>query len=365
MSDIARRTAAFCRRFELEAPILLAPMAGVPSLALSIAVAEAGGLGACGVMLMSPAEITAWAESVRARVREAFQLNTWIPDPPPKRDAAHEASVRAFLAAWGGAVPAEAGDACPPDFAPQCEAMLAAAPRVVSSVMGLFPTAFVARLKTRGIAWFANVSTVAEARAAEAAGADVVVAQGMEAGGHRACFEASAAEHRQVGLVALLPAVADAVRVPVVAAGGIAEPRAVAAAFVLGASAVQIGTAFLRCPEAQIPPAWAEALAHTAPEDTRLSRVFSGRAGRSIATEFVRAATAPGAPEPAPYPVHRGLTAAMRQAALAANDVQRMQAWAGQAAALARAAPAAEVVRELWHGAQGLLRAVQPSGATM
>jgi nitronate monooxygenase len=243
--------------------------------------------------------------------------------------------------------------------------MRAAAPRVVSSVMGLFPAAFVARLKTRGIAWFANVSTVAEARAAEAAGADVVVAQGMEAGGHRACFEASAAEHRQVGLVALLPAVADAVRVPVVAAGGIAEPRAVAAAFVLGASAVQIGTAFLRCPEAQIPPAWAEALAHTAPEDTRLSRVFSGRAGRSIATEFVRAATAPGAPEPAPYPVHRGLTAAMRQAALAANDVQRMQAWAGQAAALARAAPAAEVVRELWHGAQGLLGAVQPSGAAM
>ena len=211
------------------------------------------------------------------------------------------------------------------------------------------------RLKQRGIAWFANISTVAEARAAEHAGADVIVAQGAEAGGHRGCFDAADAERQQVGLFSLLPAVADAVKIPVVATGGIADARAVAAALMLGASAAQVGTAFLVCPEAKIHPAWAQALRTAAPEDTMVSRVFSGRAGRSLATEYVRAATAPDAPLPAAYPVQRGLTAAMRSDAQQKGDVQRMQAWAGQSAGLAKAEPAAEVVRKLWEGAQELL----------
>jgi nitronate monooxygenase len=203
--------------------------------------------------------------------------------------------------------------------------------------------------------WFANVSTVAEALAAEAAGADVIVAQGAEAGGHRGSFDAASAEREMVGLFALLPAVVDAVRVPVVATGGIADGRGAAAALVLGASAAQVGTAFLRCPEAGIPAAWADALAHTAPEHTMVSRVFSGRAGRSIATDYVRAATAADAPTPAPYPVQRGLTAPMRTAAAARGDVQRMQAWAGQSAALGSVRPAAELVRALWDDARALL----------
>lgn len=267
----------------------------------------------------------------------------------------HESRIRDFLAGWGPPVPANAGDATPPDFSAQCEALLVVSPPIVSSVMGLYPADFVMQLKQRGIAWFANISTVAEARAAEAAGADVIVAQGMEAGGHRACFDAPEAERRQVGLFALLPAVVDAVKVPVVATGGIADSRGIAAAFVLGAAAVQIGTAFLLCPEAKIAPAWANALAVAAPEDTVVSRVFSGRAGRSLATSYVHAATAPEAPAPAPYPVQRGLTAAMRAEAQRTGDVQRMQAWAGQSARLARAEPAAEMVRRLWQGAQALL----------
>ena len=221
--------------------------------------------------------------------------------------------------------------------------------------MGLYPANFVTQLKARGIAWFANVSTVAEAKAAEAAGADVIVAQGMEAGGHRGCFDAPLAEMQQVGLFALLPAVVDAVRLPVVATGGIADPRGIAAALTLGASAVQIGTGFLRCPEAKIHPAWAQALAQTPPEGTMLTRAFSGRAGRSIATQYVRAAAGATAPDPAPYPVQRGLTAAMRQAAQQKGDVQRMQAWAGQSSGMARADPAAEVLEYLWRGAQQLL----------
>ena len=355
MSDIRNRSAAFCDRHRLRVPILLAPMAGACPPSLSIAVANAGGLGACGALLMQPAEIAAWVAEMRAHSTGAFQLNLWIPDPQPVRDADHEARVRAFLATWGPPVPPEAADARPADFAAQFEAVCASKPPIVSSVMGLYPPDFVTQLKARGIAWFANVSTIAESKAAEAAGADAVVVQGMEAGGHRGCFDARVAEMQQVGLFALLPAVVDAVRLPVVATGGIADPRGVAAAFTLGASAVQIGTGFLRCPEAKIHPAWAQALAQTPPEGTMLTRAFSGRAGRSIATQYVRAAADASAPNPAPYPVQRGLTAAMRQAAQQSGDVQRMQAWAGQSAAMARAEPAAYVVANLWRGAQQLL----------
>ena len=355
MKETLKRAHAFCERFGLRVPVLLAPMAGVSAPSLSIAVINAGGLGACGALLMKPSEIHAWADEIRASTSGPFQINLWIPDSPPKRDAAQEARVREFLAQWGPPVPAEAGDATPPDFASQCDALLEAAPPIVSSVMGLYPAEFVRRAKDRGITWFANVSTVAEARAAEGAGADVIVVQGMEAGGHRGCFDAAEAERKMVGLFSFVPEVVDAVKVPVVATGGIADERGVAAALALGASAAQVGTAFLVCPEAKIHPAWAAALSDTAPEDTVMSRVFSGRAGRSIVTQYVRAATGPGAPSPAAYPVQRGLTAAMRADAQKTGDVQRMQLWAGQSAGLARKEPAGDVVRRLWEGAQKIL----------
>ncbi len=350
--QIEQRLDAFRQRFGIELPILLAPMAGACPPALSIAVANAGGLGACGALLLKPDAITAWAREVRANSNGAFQMNLWVPDPAPARDAAREAALAGFLGAWGPTVPPGAGDAAPPDFAAQCEAILAAAPPIISSVMGLYPPDFIARLRSAGIAWWANVSTLAEARAAEAAGADAVVAQGAEAGGHRGCFEADQAEAGMVGGMALIPALADALSIPVIATGGIADARGVAAALMLGASAAQIGTGFLRCPEAAIAPAWADALSRTPPEGTAVSRAFSGRAGRSIATDYVRAATAPDAPAPAPYPVQRGLTQAMRDDATRAGDVQRMQAWAGQSAMLARAVPAADLTRALWAGAR-------------
>jgi nitronate monooxygenase len=349
------RAEAFCKRFGVKLPILLAPMAGVSPPSLSIAMMNAGSLGACGALLMQPNEIAAWADEVRTKGDGPFQLNLWIPDPPPRRDPAHEDRLRSFLERFGPAVAANAGDATLPDFSAQCEALLAAKPPIVSSVMGLYPPAFVAKLKSAGIAWVANVSTVAEARAAEDAGADVVTVQGMEAGGHRGCFDASQGERQMVGLFALIPAVVDAVKVPVVATGGIGDARGVAAALLLGASAAQIGTALLRTPEAKLAPAWADALAHTAPEDTMLTRAFSGRAARSIATRYARAAAAPEAPLPAPYPVQRGLTVAMRRDAERANDVERMQAWAGQSARLARAEPAGKIVQEMWTETRALL----------
>lgn len=351
------RADAFCGAFGLRLPILLAPMAGACPVSLSVAVADAGGLGACGALLMSPDAIRAWVTQMRAGSNGCFQINLWIPDPPPVRDAVAEARVRTFLGQWGPDVPA---DTLPArlDFAAQCDAILDAGPAVVSSIMGLYPPEVVARMKDKGIRWIANATTVAEARAAEAAGADAIVAQGMEAGGHRGAFEAGKAEQGLVGLFALLPAIVDAVRVPVIAAGGIADARGIAAALLLGASAVQIGTGLLRTPEAAIAPAWADALGRAQPEDTVATRAFSGRLGRSLATRYVLAANAPDAPPPAPYPVQRALTQAMRDTATKANDIDRIQAWAGQAARLALAEPAGAVVQRLWQGAQGLLDGV-------
>ena len=354
--SVLARTETFCKRFGIQIPILLAPMAGASAPSLSIAVIDAGGMGSCGALLMKPDEIAAWVREVRSAASGPFQLNLWIPDPSPARDPDHEAAVRAFLATWGPEVAADAADARPPDFAAQCTALLDARPAAISSVMGVYPEAFVARMKEHGIPWFATATTVAEARRAEAAGADVIVAQGMEAGGHRGAFDPSYAERALVGLISLVPAIVDAVRVPVVATGGIADGRGVAAALALGASAVAIGTAFLRSPEAKIPVAWADAIGETAPEETLLTRAFSGRPGRSIATTYVRAAMAEHAPRPAPYPVQRGLTAAMRATAAKEGDVQRMQAWAGQSSALARAEPARDLARRVWQEARALVR---------
>ena len=345
------RAQAFCERFGLRVPILLAPMAGACPPGLSVAVAKAGGMGAGGCTLMDPAAIGAWAGAVRAGSNGAFQLNLWIPDPPPLRDPAAEAAVRDFLAQWGPPVPPEAGDATPPDFAAQCEALLRAGPAVVSSIMGVYPEEFVARLKQQGIAWFCCVTSLDEAAQAIAAGADCLVVQGMEAGGHRGSFDPAAAERQADTLLTLLPRVADMTDLPLVATGGIADGRGMAAALALGASAVQIGTGFLRSPEAELHPAWSAAMADPS-LGTLQTRAFSGRLGRSLATDYALAAAGRTT---APYPVQRGLTAAMRAAAGREADVQRMQAWAGQAASLARAEPAQDIVTRVWTEAQALL----------
>jgi nitronate monooxygenase len=341
------RAKEFADRLGLRVPILLAPMAGACPPSLSIAVANAGGLGACGALMMTPNEIQSWAAEFRQQSQGHFQMNLWIPDAPPIRDFEREKRQREFLAKWGPPVAAEAGDAKLPEFELQCEALLRAKPKAISSIMGIYPPAFVSELKSRGILWFAVVTTVTEARAAEQAGADVIVAQGAEAGGHRGAFRAEEAERQMVGLMALVPQVVDAVRVPVVATGGIADARGVAAALMLGASGVQIGTSFLRSPEAKMPAAYVDALSHAEANGTTITRAFSGRPGRSTINAYVRAAMEPDAPAPAPYPVQRGLTRAMRDAAAKAGDVDRMQIWAGQSAKLARSEPAAAIVAQL------------------
>jgi nitronate monooxygenase len=189
----------------------MTPMASACPASLAIAIANAGGLGGCGALMMQPEAIKKWAADMRAGSNGGFQFNLWIPDPPPRRDAAAEAAIRDFLAQWGPPVLPQAGNLNLPDFEAQCDAMLEAGPAIVSSIMGIYPDPFVARLKEKGIKWFATATTVSEAQTAERAGADAIVAQGMEAGGHRGAFDATQAELRIVGLFSLLPAIADAV----------------------------------------------------------------------------------------------------------------------------------------------------------
>jgi nitronate monooxygenase len=312
-------------------------------------------MGGLGALMMNGAEIGSWVQRFRELGGGPLQINLWIPDPAPHRDPEAEASVAKFLERWGPNVPPGAADYRQQNFEEQCGALLDARPVAASSIMGLFPKEFVKELKQRGIAWFATVTNVRDAIAAQERGADVIVAQGIEAGGHRGSFDAADIEQSMVGLIALIPRVVDRVSVPVIAAGGIADGRAVAAALTLGASAVQIGTVLLPAEETELAPAWKNALLTLEPEDTMLTRAYSGRWGRSIATDYVRSFNEPGAPQPAPHPVQRGLTSALRADALKRSDINGISVWAGQSSAAVTSRPAGDIVHKLWRDASAIL----------
>jgi nitronate monooxygenase len=240
-----------------------------------------------------------------------------------------------------------------PFDAAMLEVVLAIKPGVVSFHFGLPEAAMLDTLRAAGILILCSATTVAEARALEAAGVDAIIAQGFEAGGHRGTFT-EPHEAGTIGTFALVPQVVDAVSVPVIAAGGIADGRGIAAAFALGASGVQPGTAFLSCPEAGTQPLYRQALAEARDDATRLTRAFSGRPARALRNRFVDE-MAPLEGEAAPFPLQRSLTGPLAAAAQAEGSADFSTLWSGQAAALNRALPAAELVELLVREARAIL----------
>lgn len=347
---------AFTSRVGLRRPIVQAPMAGgITTPELVASVSQVGALGSLAAAILAPARMRADCEAIRARTGEPFAINLFV------MSAAQPDPVQ-LARAWEQLVPfrSELGldqEAPPTRFAEtfedQFETLIELAPAVASFTFGLLPARSVERLQARGCYVIGTATHVAEARAWADVGADAVVAQGAEAGAHRGTFIGSF-EDAMIGTLALVPQVVDAVRIPVIAAGGIMDGRGAAAAITLGASAVALGTAFLTCFEAGTPPAWKDRLVGAHETETRVTRVFSGRPARGLVNEFMRRMQPYESSVP-PYPVQNALTAAMRAAAARQGKLEYMSLWAGQGVPMARKTSAVALVERVDAEARDLL----------
>ncbi|MEP9397909.1 nitronate monooxygenase [Mesorhizobium sp. KR2-14] len=346
------------RRFQelagTELPILLAPMAGPVGSEIAIAVAEAGGLGALPCALLSPEQIRAELGIIRQRTARPINLNFFCHTPPTPDDA-REAAWRKRLAAYyvelglDPVAPVPNSSRTPFD-AGLCEVVEEFRPEVVSFHFGLPEQALVERVKATGAKVLSSATTVDEARWLEDHGCDAIIAQGAEAGGHRGMFLTDNIA-TQVGTFALVPQVVDAVSVPVIAAGGIGDARGIVAAFALGASAVQIGTAYLFCPEAKVAALHREALRETRSDATAITNVFTGRPARGIVNRIVREVGPISGLAPA-FPLAGGALAPLKARSEPAGSGDFISLWSGQAARLGREMPAGELTRRLWAEAQ-------------
>jgi nitronate monooxygenase len=336
----------------LDVPIVLGPFGGgLSSVELAALVSEAGGLGSFGAQHLPPDEIAAVIEALRARTRRSFAVNLWvsnhdIPESEFTRERFDAAIERLRpLYELAGAEPPPFPERFGWTFAEQLEPLLAAAPPVLSFVYGIPAPDVLAACRERGIATIGTAITVEEAVALDEAGVDAIVATGFEAGGHRVAFLA-AAEESLIGTMALIPAAADAVEAPVIAAGGIADARGVVAALTLGAEAVQIGTAFLATEESAAARAHKALILEGGAAHTRLTRAFTGRLARGV----VNVAMEELADDFLPFPYQAYLVRPLTVAARAQGRTDISALWSGQAAGLVRHRHAAELLDALIAG---------------
>jgi nitronate monooxygenase len=337
-------------------PVLQAPMAGAATPELAAAVSGAGGLGALGSAVLGVEELRREVDAVRAVTDAPFNLNFFCHrQPRPTAELADRARARVapLYAELGLGDPPAAGDDPTRFDAGRLAAVLELRPAVVSFHFGLPEAEAVSEIRGAGSRVIASATTVAEAVELEQRGVDAVIAQGAEAGGHRGSFLVEGDEG-PVGTLALVPQVVDAVGVPVIAAGGIGDGRGLAAILSLGAGAAQIGTTFLRCPEAGIHPAHRAALSGTPADETTITRAFSGRPARAVRN---RLSEALGPGDVLPFPLQRDLTAPLAEGS---EPEQALAMWLGQAAALAVERPAAELVSELVADAERALAGLSP-----
>lgn len=342
--------------FGIEHPLVQAPMAGASTPAMAAAVANAGGMGSLGCAMMTAEQLKSAATEVAAETNRVVNFNFFVHEEPDLAKHApgpmHEA-LKPYYAEYGLGEPAAPKPGAPAFNNAMLEVLLACRPKVASFHFGLPKPHVVEALKRAGVKLIGNATNVGEARALEAGGMDAIVAQGAEAGGHRGAF-IGAAHENDMGTMALVPLVVDAVKVPVIAAGGIFDGRGVAAAFILGASGAQLGSAFLRSPESIVPDLHKRALAETPDNSTKLTRLFSGRPARSIRNRLVRELAAHEA-DAAPFPTQRAVIAPLAKAAAERGSADFMQLWSGQAGLRAEAAPSGQIFRRICDEALALL----------
>src|SRR4030081_1144043 len=335
--------------FKTEFPIVLAPMAGVMDAELVIAVAQGGALGSLPCAMLSVEKAREQVNVIRQRVSAPLNVNFFCHnavDLDPKREDQWKQRLASYYREFGldPAAPVNAANRSPFD-ARMCELVEELKPEVVSFHFGLRDRALLERVKAAGCVVMSSATIVREAIWLEENGADVIIAQGAEAGGHRGMFlTENIAE--QPGTFALLPQVVDAVKVPVLAAGGVADGRGIAAAFALGASGVQIGTAYLRCPESTVIAPARSALAPGRDDSTVITNVMPGRPARGVLNRAMRE-LGPMSPDVPPFPHAATELAPLKAAAEKLGKVDFTNLWAGQAVRLGREMPAAELTRAL------------------
>jgi len=332
----------------LELPIIQAPMAGVQTSALAIAVCNAGGLGSLPCAMLSPAQIRDELAKIRAATKRPFNVNFFC--HTPRDDAERERAWRAALAPYYAELGIDAGAASAgPKRAPFDDAgadlVEEFRPPIVSFHFGLPSDALVARVRATGSKILASATTVDEARWLEAKGVDAIIAQGSEAGGHRGMFLTDSVAE-QVGTFALVPQIVAATKLPVIAAGGIADARGVDVVLALGAIAAQIGTAYLLCPEATTTPLHRAALASDRAKHTAITNVFSGRPARAIVNRLVRENGPLSQLVPA-FPLAAAAVMPLRAEAERRGDDGFSTMWSGQNATGCKPVPAAQLTREL------------------
>ncbi|HEV7984095.1 MAG TPA: nitronate monooxygenase [Xanthobacteraceae bacterium] len=345
-------------------PIVLAPMAGAMDFELAAAVSEGGGLGSLPCAMLTPDGLRDQFAKIRARTDKPVNVNFFCHTPPVPNNA-REARWRERLAPYYEELGIDPAQAAPssnrmPFDAIFCAAIEALRPQVVSFHFGLPEASLLRRVKAADCVVISSATIVAEAIWLEQHGVDAVIAQGWEAGGHRGMFLTDDVA-AQVGTFALVPQIVGAVAVPVIAAGGIADARGIAAAFALGAAGVQIGTAYMHCPEAKISAMHRAALTSSGDAGTALTNLMTGRPARGVYNRIMREMGPMGeAPE---FPLAAGAVAPLRAKAEAAGSADFSPMWAGQAAALGRAMPARELTQTLASEAQAQLRRLAGGGA--
>jgi nitronate monooxygenase len=333
----------------IELPIIQAPMAGVQGSRMAIAVSEAGGLGSLPCPLLAPEQVHAELTAITSATSRPYNVNFFVhrqPEPEPEREAAWRTILAPYYAELGIDQSAIASGPARLSFSDDAADVLERfKPPVVSFHFGLPSPALMARVKTWGSKIISSATTVDEARYLEAHGVDAVIAQGIEAGGHRGMFLRTDLR-TQIGMTTLLPQIVKAVKIPVIAAGGIADAAGVRAAMALGAAAVQAGTAYLLCPEATTGPLHRAALKSAAANTTAITNVFTGRAARAIVNRLMRelGAIHPAAPT---FPLAAAAILPLRVAAESQGAGDFTAMWAGKAAGMCRELPAAEVTRSL------------------